>query len=64
MASAVARTVYTAILWLRPAPVRQVIVSDFGAALDWSCARLAEAGLSLTPTIEALRLANLAQTKR
>jgi hypothetical protein len=58
MASPTARTVYTAILWLRPAPVPQVIVSDVAAALDWCCTRLGEAGLSLTPRIEALRSAN------
>jgi hypothetical protein len=58
MASATARSVYTAILWLRPPPVPQVIVGDFRAALDWCCTRLGEAGLSLTPRIEALRVAN------
>jgi hypothetical protein len=64
IASATARAVYTAILWLRPAPVPQVIVSDFAAALGWCCGRLGEAGLSLTPRIEALRGANAARARR
>jgi hypothetical protein len=58
IASVAARSVYTAILWLRPPPVPQVIVRDFRGALEWSCTRLAEAGLALTPQIEALRRAS------
>jgi hypothetical protein len=64
IASATARTVYNAILWLRPTPVPQVVVGDFTAALDWCCSRLTEAGLPLTPRIEALRRANPARRRR
>jgi hypothetical protein len=52
--SAPARAVLTALMWLRPAAVAQQIVGDFDDAVEWSCGRLAGAGIELNPQIEAI----------
>jgi hypothetical protein len=55
IASTPARTVFTAILWLRPPAVEQHLVGKFEDAFEWCCGRLVRAGIPLTPKIEGMR---------
>jgi hypothetical protein len=50
-----ARAVLTAMNWVRAPVVTQYLVPTFSDALDWCCMRLIQAGIGLTPTINALR---------
>ncbi|HEY2514774.1 MAG TPA: hypothetical protein VGI39_28105 [Polyangiaceae bacterium] len=53
--SATARTVLTAVNWVRRPVTAQQLVGTFAEALEWCCGRLAQAGIPLSPAIEMLR---------
>jgi hypothetical protein len=54
--SATARTVLTAVNWVRRPVTAQQLVSNFAEALEWCCDRLAHAGIPLEPAIAMLRM--------
>jgi hypothetical protein len=53
--SAPARAVLTAINWIRPPVTPQLIAGSYREALEWCCARLAGAGIALSPPLAELR---------
>ena len=53
--SATARTVLTAVNWIRRPVTAQELVSNYAEALEWCCSRLAREGIPLSPAIAALR---------
>jgi hypothetical protein len=53
--SAPARTVLTAVNWIRRPVSAQHIVGDSRAAIEWCCDRLAQAGIPQSPALAALR---------
>jgi hypothetical protein len=57
--STAARAVLTAINWVRPPPTTQHLVGTFPEALEWCSRRLVDAGVGLSPAIQALRKAEL-----
>lgn len=53
--SAPARTVLTAVNWIRRPVSPQYIVGNLRDAIGWCCGRLAQAGIAESPALTALR---------
>jgi hypothetical protein len=53
--SAPARTVLTAVNWIRRPVAPQYIVGNYRDAIEWCCGRLADGGVPLSPALAALR---------
>jgi hypothetical protein len=49
------RALMSALNWIRRPTTPQTLTATRSEAIDWCCARLAEAGIALTPAIGALR---------
>jgi hypothetical protein len=56
LTSGTMRALMSAINWVHPPAAPQVWKATLGEAIEWGCTRLVEAGLELTPAINALRV--------
>jgi hypothetical protein len=55
MSSPTARTVLTAVQWMRQPVTAQTFVSTRSAGIDWCCMRLEKKGLAISTALAALR---------